>query len=301
MVSDYLSFVRSAIENISSGFYDSFVEDNARAAGLSGAKSVITRKSIGRCCDWCDSLIGTWDYWAGEYPEDVFRRHQNCTCIVTVSTGKGHYQDVWTKKSYESERDLVIERVQAIEAEMIGDSTYARLRLAARERGEKFIDATKYYQRKRSHYISRVRKVSGNFTINGKTYNTGDRGVTFSKMSKEWDFAKEWVKANGGRIELVPRVTSPQGVPTPDFILDGMQIDLKQPDGGGRWVISHQADALKGQADRMIIDLSNSGLLNRPEELQRQIRKVFNDDKYPWLNQIIISDGTKIKYVADRI
>ena len=51
----------------------------------------------------------------------------------------------------------------------------------------------------------------------------------------------------------------------------------------------------------MIIDLSNSGLLNRPEELQRQIRKVFNDDKYPWLNQIIISDGTKIKYVADRI
>lgn len=43
MVSDYLSFVRSAIENISSGFYDSFVEDNARAAGLSGARSVITR------------------------------------------------------------------------------------------------------------------------------------------------------------------------------------------------------------------------------------------------------------------
>ena len=204
MVSDYLSFVRSAIENISSGFYDSFVEDNARAAGLSGAKSVITRKSIGRCCDWCDSLIGTWDYSAGEYPEDVFRRHQNCTCIVTVSTGKGHYQDVWTKKSYESERDLVIERVQAIEAEMIGDSTYARLRLAARERGEKFIDATKYYQRKRSHYISRVRKVSGNFTINGKTYNTGDRGVTFSKMSKEWDFAKEWVKANGGADRAGP-------------------------------------------------------------------------------------------------
>ena len=143
--------------------------------------------------------------------------------------------------------------------------------------------------------------MSGNFTINGKTYNTGDRGVSFSKMSKEWDFAKEWVKANGGRIELVPRVTSPQRVPTPDFILDGMQIDLKQPDGGGRWVISHQANELEGQADRMIIDLSNSELLSRPEELQRQIRYVFNNDKYLWLNQIIISDGPQIKYVADRI
>ena len=301
MVSDYLSFVRSAIENISSGFYDSFVEDNARAAGLSGARSVITRKSIGRCCDWCDSLIGTWDYSAGEYPEDVFRRHQNCTCIVTVSTGKRHYQDVWTKKSYESERDLVIERVQAIEAEMIGDSTYARLRLAARERGKKFIDATKYYQRKRSHYISRVRKVSGNFTINGKTYNTGDKGVSFSKMSKEWDFAKEWVKANGGRIELVPRVTSPQRVPTPDFILDGMQIDLKQPSGKGRWVIDHQIQELEGQADRTIIDLHNSALLHDKDELLRQIRGVFSSNDYSWLNQIIISDGTKIKYVADRI
>lgn len=301
MVSDYLSFVRSAVENISSGFYDSFVEDNARAAGLTGARSIITRRSIGRCCDWCDSLIGTWDYSAGEYPDNVFRRHQNCTCIVTVSTGKGHYQDVWTKKSYESERDLVIERVKAIEAEMIGDSAYARLRLAARERGENFIDATKYYQRKRSHYISRVRKVSGNFTINGKTYNTGDKGVSFSKMSKEWDFAKEWVKANGGRIELVPRVTSPQRVPTPDFILDGMQIDLKQPSGKGRWVIDHQIQELEGQADRAIIDLHNSDLLHNPTELLRQIRGVFSSKDYSWLNQIIISDGTKIKYVADRI
>ena len=80
-----------------------------------------------------------------------------------------------------------------------------------------------------------------------------------------------------------------------------MQIDLKQPDGGGRWVISHQANELEGQADRMIIDLSNSELLSRPEELQRQIRYVFNNDKYLWLNQIIISDGPQIKYVADRI
>ena len=184
---------------------------------------------------------------------------------------------------------------------MIGDSTYARLRLAARERGEKFIDATKYYQRKRSHYISRVRKVSGNFTINGKTYNTGDKGVSFSKMSKEWDFAKEWVKANGGRIELVPRVTSPQRVPTPDFILDGMQIDLKQPSGKGRWVIDHQIQELEGQADRTIIDLHNSALLHDKDELLRQIRGVFSSNDYSWLNQIIISDGTKIKYVADRI
>ncbi len=62
-------------------------------------KPIIIRKASFGCCDWCRSLAGVQEY----YPtmnRDIFRRHQNCRCIVIYDprNSDGKVQDVWTKE-----------------------------------------------------------------------------------------------------------------------------------------------------------------------------------------------------------
>ena len=50
-------------------------------------------------CKWCDNLAGRYEY--GEEPEKIYRRHDNCGCVVTYENGRKR-QDVWSKKSWET-------------------------------------------------------------------------------------------------------------------------------------------------------------------------------------------------------
>lgn len=89
----------SPIENISESFYTDYVKENAKFRSNAGLKCYITRISSGKCCNWCDSIAGRYEY--GEEPDDVYRRHDNCDCSVTYENNRTR-QDVWSKKSWEA-------------------------------------------------------------------------------------------------------------------------------------------------------------------------------------------------------
>lgn len=67
----------------------------AREKPNAGMRPRIVRSSNGKCCPWCSSLAG--EYYADEAPDDIYARHDNCTCTVTYISEKG-YQDAHTKK-----------------------------------------------------------------------------------------------------------------------------------------------------------------------------------------------------------
>lgn len=111
-MSDDTKFLEpGALENILIGAYDTFVEENVEIRAKAGFTVSITREALGGCCDWCSKLAGTYEY--GEHPKDIFRRHDNCTCMVIVKTDKG-YTDVWSKKQYQTKREARIGRVKEI-------------------------------------------------------------------------------------------------------------------------------------------------------------------------------------------
>ena len=83
-----------AMENIIGCFYNDFVETNVTARAEAGMKQIIIREAIGGCCAWCGAMVGEWEY--GSHPADIFRRHDNCTCVVTFRDESG-YTDVWSK------------------------------------------------------------------------------------------------------------------------------------------------------------------------------------------------------------
>lgn len=78
-------------------------DQNARAAAntysSAGFETYIQRSDGAGCCNWCSKLVGKFEY-PENTPKDVFRRHDNCGCIVTYSCGSMR-QNVHSKETWE--------------------------------------------------------------------------------------------------------------------------------------------------------------------------------------------------------
>ena len=87
--------------NVAISFHDDFVDGNAAFRSDAGYECYITRVVGGASCSWCSAMAGRFRYDWEEMPEDIFRRHDNCTCTVTFEQG-AFRQDVWSKRSWEA-------------------------------------------------------------------------------------------------------------------------------------------------------------------------------------------------------
>lgn len=91
--------------NYTQSVVDDTISANADFQYKAGLRPKIIRKSTGKCCDWCDRLVGEYDY-PEEVPDDVWRRHRYCRCKVEYDPGNGaKRRNVHTKKVSGSEED----------------------------------------------------------------------------------------------------------------------------------------------------------------------------------------------------
>ena len=109
----------TSIENLAQHFFDSYERENAAFRRSSGLKVTVIREELGDCCSWCADLAGVYEY--GSEPKDVWARHANCRCMVVTKTERGNYQDAWSRKEYESQREAEIARKQEIEDEILSE------------------------------------------------------------------------------------------------------------------------------------------------------------------------------------
>ena len=89
---------------------DEGVRTNADLHYNMGYKPVIVRRASFKCCDWCRRLAGIREY-SPTMDRDIFRRHQNCRCVVVYDprNGDGKVQDVYSK-DWENKRNNQIEQ-----------------------------------------------------------------------------------------------------------------------------------------------------------------------------------------------
>lgn len=95
------------IINFSQSIIDDTVETNVKFHSKIGLQPKIIRRSTGKCCDWCEEIVGVYTY--PDVPEDVYRRHRYCRCTVDYYPGVGKKQNVWSKKWIDPEKDDKIE------------------------------------------------------------------------------------------------------------------------------------------------------------------------------------------------
>lgn len=100
------------VVNFTQAAADETLEANVDAHAGAGLSPKIIRIAEGNCCKWCSELEGEYDY---PPPQDVYRRHENCRCQVIYTPSKRVYQDVHTKKKFETERDARIDHSKAIQ------------------------------------------------------------------------------------------------------------------------------------------------------------------------------------------
>ena len=83
--------------NFSQSIVDDGIANNVDFHAKSGLTPTVTRIVTGhKPCAWCRGLAGTYEY--PDVPEDVYRRHDNCRCLVEYDPGNNKKQDVWTKQ-----------------------------------------------------------------------------------------------------------------------------------------------------------------------------------------------------------
>lgn len=91
------------IINFSQSVVDDYVDANIGFQSKIGLNPLITRRLMGRACKWCNNLAGTYNY--GEEPHDIYRRHENCRCIVEYNPGTGKKQNVHSKRWKDTDKN----------------------------------------------------------------------------------------------------------------------------------------------------------------------------------------------------
>lgn len=74
------------LTNFALSIVDDSMRDNLEFQGKAGVPATVKRYTIGYCCDWCQSLVGTYNY--PDVPKEVWQRHRDCNCIIEYTPGK---------------------------------------------------------------------------------------------------------------------------------------------------------------------------------------------------------------------
>ena len=103
----------------------------------------------------------------------------------------------------------------------------------------------------------------------------------------------------GGELRMMPKVNSPQGISTPDYIFRGERCDLKTLKKGAKEnTIYNRVKKANRQARILVLDVSRSELSNTV--IDSQISKIFWSEETKFVDTIIVIKGDKIYRIVKR-
>ena len=287
----------NAISNISQSIYDGYVEANAKFRARGGLKTVIIRRELGQCCDWCSQLAGIYDY--SDAPDDIFARHDNCRCMVTVKTEKGTYQDVWSKKEYNTQREARIARSQGIEEDSEFWKKNNQAKRQAKADGKHCFDVTEEWLR-RSGRGSVVKHEKGEMYIDNQKIIIDGRVNKYKPSPRESHVANIIANKLGVRVEINPKINNPKGFPLSDYFINGVRYDLKSSEGSSKHTIYNIIKGREKQAHSFVVDIGHDTI--DLDETIRQIQEdVFWSKHTKFVETIILVDKDDNIRVFERL
>ena len=162
------------------------------------------------------------------------------------------------------------------------------------EEREFYIDVTGKW-RETAEPNSQVVQDLQEYTVNGVTYKVDGHNVVLDYSSHEKEIAELLEREFGGEIYMVPRVNSPQGISTPDYLFRGVGYDLKTlGESAGGNTLFNRVKKAKWQAQNFIIDVTNTKL--DEDTILAQVKKVFHREDTKWVDEIlIVQNGLRIQ------
>ena len=148
-------------------------------------------------------------------------------------------------------------------------------------------------QENKGTYISRKE-----YTVNGRSYVVDGKHVKLNPSEREMGIAVLLSEKYGKKVELIPQVMYPQGIQTPDYLIDGERYDLKSPTGKGKNLLYGLIAKKYKQAHNFIIDITDCPL--SMEDLERQAKRLYTSRRTGFLETIVFLKNGKIVKVLCR-
>lgn len=132
------------------------------------------------------------------------------------------------------------------------------------------------------------------YIVNGVTYKVDGKHVILHPTRQEKGVAVTLSQKYGKTVEYVPQVMYPQGIQTPDYLIDGERFDLKSPTGGGKNLLYSMVYKKSKQSPNFIFDITDCPLSE--DEIERQINGLYSSRHTRFVEKVVvIRDGKIIK------
>ena len=136
------------------------------------------------------------------------------------------------------------------------------------------------------------------YTVDGTTYKVDGKHVILRPTEQEREVAAVLSEKYGKTVEFVPQVMHPQGIQTPDYMIDGDRFDLKSPTGRGKNLLYGMLAKKKRQSPNFIFDITGCPLSE--EDIIRQIGGIYASRHTSFVEKIVIFKSREILKVFDR-
>lgn len=248
---DVAYMLQEPVINLMQSVITENIRSNVEFHGKAGLSPRIERIARGDCCDWCSQLAGTYKY--PKVPEDVYRRHRFCRCLVVYDPGNGSKENVHTKRQLTEEEKAAVERRKRFRNFKYQDVTPRYFGKA--EPGAGSIKYQENYNRKRHANEINVAqlinsKFGGDITLLNESKQTGIKTPDFLWNDKLWELktvTTEKAADTALRSGLKQIKENPGGV-----ILDyrGQKVSLEETE---KVVDGRMRRGVEGDTDIMII------------------------------------------------
>lgn len=129
-VKESLRYLGEPVVNLQQHAVDEMARSNAEFQYQVGTSPKIRRVAEAKCCEWCSGLAGTYEYKkVRNKGNDVYRRHENCRCLVEYIPDKGgKRQNAWSKR-WKNDEETASRREYGLQA----DETNGKITPSERE------------------------------------------------------------------------------------------------------------------------------------------------------------------------
>ena len=131
----------------------------------------------------------------------------------------------------------------------------------------------------------------GKFKVDGKQ-------VLLDYTEHERRVAERIAQLYGKRVQMIPRVTYPQGISTPDFRIDGIEGDRKTVRTAGKNVFYNAVKKKKRQANCFIFDVTECPL--DMNEIKRQVNDLFRSTHLTFIDKVGLYKDRKMIGIYER-
>lgn len=136
------------------------------------------------------------------------------------------------------------------------------------------------------------------YFVNGEAFKVDGKRVLLDYSEHEKEIANIIAKGTGKDIKMVPRITFPQNIQTPDYLIDGIKFDLKTPLGNGKNTLYGMVKSKKRQANNFVICADKTAL--SIDEIEQQIQGIYTSKNTSFVDTIILVKNEEIVKIYKR-